>query len=135
MNKDIYYYDNHWAIKPFYIRNTSIELDSIPNDASILMVGMGGLFYPTIKPECKFTVIEYSSDIIEKYKHRLNNNIKLIKGDAYDKDLIEGLNNHDYIFFDIWTSKQDISVLNELRDMYKTITTEDKMFHLKSIFK
>ena len=135
MNKTINYYDNHWAIRPFYMVNTSIELDSIPNDASILMLGMGGLFLPSVKKGCKFTVVEYDQMIIERYKDRLTDNVKLIKGDAYNKDLIEGLNNHDYVFFDIWTTKQDISVLNELRHMYKTITTEDNMFHLKSIFR
>ena len=135
MDKSIKYYDNHWAIHPYYIGNTSIDTKDIPGTSNILMIGMGGLFFPTLLPSAKFTIIEFDQNIIDRYEDRLTDNMTLIKGDAYDEDLIKGLYWHDYVFFDIWTTKQDISVLNELRSMYKIITTEDKMFHLKSIFR
>lgn len=128
------YYNNNNFISMFYTdKNISFDLSKIKDGSNILMLGMGGLYFPLHRlPNCNYTVIEYDWDIINLYSNRITDNVKVIKDDIYDIKLEEKF---DYMFIDIFIEKAPISTLYKIQDLFKDNVDKENMFHLISIFK
>ena len=126
-----HFYNNVDLLKKTYVsEKLTINIEDIKDGSSILMLGMGSLYFTTLKPNCKFDVVENNIDIINQYKHKLTENIKIFEGNAFNK--IEGLKEfYDYIFIDIFTTVDKNNELDILKDQYSNMS--NNIFHFKSI--